>query len=217
MSAFNEIYDSALTSFSDWIKVEDDKSFWTIEDFPYETGVVENLTKPHCEKCTAINKCWFKNEEGKKPDALDFFKEIKKAKKGLYHKYCHCKEKAIKSPNTKDIKCLMLDGKIKYFFKDKLGWFYAWGYTDEEKEEFVQIIEQQSKESYIKGLYEKAYIQPGYEKCGFKINIFITFPGKHEKANRVYNAKSCFMVFPNGTLKLNTLIGGKKHEDGRHR
>ena len=30
-----------------WVQILDNKSNWTIEDFPYDKGVDENITKPH--------------------------------------------------------------------------------------------------------------------------------------------------------------------------
>jgi hypothetical protein len=68
MSAFDNI--KIDTSFGDWIQVFDDESSWTIEDFPYSSGVDGKITYPHCEKCVAVNHCYFKNEKGKKPENL---------------------------------------------------------------------------------------------------------------------------------------------------
>ena len=40
------------------------------------------------------------------------------------------------------------------------------------------------------------------------MSIFDNVLGKGEKFGRTYDLKSSFMVFPNGKLKCNTLIGG---------
>ena len=37
MSIFDDLFNYLLANFSEWIKIEDYKSEWTIEDFPYET------------------------------------------------------------------------------------------------------------------------------------------------------------------------------------
>lgn len=94
MNAFESIQDKVLANFSEWIQINDPKSNWTIEDFPYETEVDEDATKPHCWKCVTVNQCWFKNENGKKPITFDYskysFSEVPKSKRGLYHPNCHC-------------------------------------------------------------------------------------------------------------------------------
>ena len=46
-----------------WIQIIDDKNEITIEDYGYETGIIEGTTENHCVKCVAVNKCWFKNEK----------------------------------------------------------------------------------------------------------------------------------------------------------
>ena len=42
-----------------WIQIIDDKNEITIEDYGYETGIIEGTTENHCVKCVAVNKCWF--------------------------------------------------------------------------------------------------------------------------------------------------------------
>lgn len=70
-----DAYKSQINAyFSEWIKINDNKSIWTIEDFPYKTGVDEELTYPHCWKCVTINNCIFKNEDEKKPVEFDYNK-----------------------------------------------------------------------------------------------------------------------------------------------
>lgn len=46
MGMLDEYRDKVNTYFSDWIKINDKKSGWTIEDFSYSEGVNEVLTKP---------------------------------------------------------------------------------------------------------------------------------------------------------------------------
>ena len=57
MSLLNNIRETLLADFSDWIKINDGKSGFTIEDFPYATGVDEDVTKPHCALCVTVNNC----------------------------------------------------------------------------------------------------------------------------------------------------------------
>lgn len=96
MKTFEDIKNKVLSKFNTWIKINDNKSKWTIEDFPYETGVDEIVTNPHCWKCVTLNQCWFKNEEGKKPKEFDYSDysliEVPLSKRGLYHLNCHCKK-----------------------------------------------------------------------------------------------------------------------------
>lgn len=209
MGILDSYKDLINASFSKWIKVDDKQSKWTIEDFPYNIGVDEDVTKPHCWKCVTVNKCWFKNEENKKPKKFDYAifssSEVLKIIRGLYHPKCHCKEFAIISPNLNDVSFIFIEGKVQYFFFDKLNWYYSWGYKDEDKEDFIKMIKKLVKESFVKGNYE---IEK-HTKYGVAINVFITIPGKNEKLGKFYDAWSCYTIFPNCKLKLNTIIGGK--------
>ena len=47
MSMFEGLFDKLIAGFSDWIQVRDDDCPWTIEDFPYDTGVIEEMVEPH--------------------------------------------------------------------------------------------------------------------------------------------------------------------------
>lgn len=86
-----------LNSINDWIQVIDEKSPLTIEDFSYTTGV--NLgSVEHCDKCVAVNRCYFKNQKGKKPEKFEYTRfaiinsVLNAVKLGLYHFWCHCSE-----------------------------------------------------------------------------------------------------------------------------
>lgn len=155
---------------------------------------------------SGINKCWFVDEDNKKPTEFSYDNILLMLLpfKGVYHPFCHCQKIHCNKPPKDMVKLIMLKGKIDYFFKDKLGWFYSCGYRDNERDEFVKIVENLVKDAYVNGNYEKV-TENNY---GFKINLFIDLPGKNEKANKIYKLKSCFMIFPDLKLKLNTLIGG---------
>lgn len=86
----------------------------------------------------------------------------------------------------------------------KLEWFFSWGYHESDAEYFVNLIQSLVKVAYVKGNYE---IEK-HTKYGFAINVFISIPGKNEKHGRCYDVWSCYTVFPNGKLKLNTIVGG---------
>ena len=43
---------------------------------------------------------------------------------------------------------------------------------------------------------------------GVRIKLKVTIEGKGMKIGKTYNLKSSFMVFLNGKIKCNTLIGG---------
>lgn len=125
MKSFEDVRDKVLAKFSTWIKIGDPKSTWTIEDFPYETGVDEEITNPHCWKCVTVNQCLFKDEENKKPQEFDYSKysliDIPLSKRGLYHPNCHCKKNQIPAPQKEEIKFVIPEGKIDWFYKNKAG------------------------------------------------------------------------------------------------
>lgn len=208
MGILDSYKDLINASFSKWIKVEDNQSKWTIEDFPYNTGVDEDITKPHCWKCVTVNKCWFKNEENKKPKRFDYtlftYSQIMKMIRGLYHPKCHCKEFAINVPKEKDIELRIKDGKIKNFFKVKSGWYYSWGYVDKDKNDFINMFKELIIDAYRQG----NYYEEKHTKAGYQINLTIKIPGKNEKLNKEYEVKSAFIIFPEGKLRCITLVGG---------
>lgn len=209
MNIFKNTNDKIMAVFSDWIKVKDPKSIQTIEDFSYESGVDEKITNPHCWKCVTVNQYFFKNEWNKKPRIFDYNKnsteKVNYDNFGLYHPNCHCYEIPITTPNKFNYCFENLIGKIDFFFKSKLNWYYSWGYKDEDKEFFINKVLSLTYESYVKGNYENT----AHDKQGFRINVFIDLPGKNEKLNHIYKVKTCWMIFPNGKLKCNTLIGGR--------
>lgn len=55
MSVLDEILEKVTASFSDWIKVIDPKSFWTIESFA-KVNYNEKVIKPHCVDCVIVNQ-----------------------------------------------------------------------------------------------------------------------------------------------------------------
>ena len=89
------IFDNIL---GNWIQIIDEKNDLTIESYKYDTGVIEGTTGNHCVKCVAINRCWFKDEVGKKPEKFDLTNInivnslLKGVIPGLYHFRCHCRE-----------------------------------------------------------------------------------------------------------------------------
>ena len=213
MGVLDAYRDEINAYFSEWVKVNDKLSGWTIEDFPYKTGVMEDLTQPHCWKCVTVNNCWFKNEENKKPEKFNYsgysFGEITKSKRGLYHPNCHCKEKAINVPKEKDIEIMMTTGKVNDFFDEKLNWFYSWGYLKSDKNEFIKNIMEKTIKAYRQGHYEKEK----HTQYGFQININVEIDGARDKRGKTYSIKTCYMVFPNGKIRCVTLVGGKNYED----
>ena len=205
-----EIFDNITSRFGNWIKVEDgDNPNVTIEDFDYSIGINGSIIQKHCEKCIAVNKCWFKSEKHKKPEPYELFgvkvldDVLDIVTPGLYHFKCYCYESSIISPNAEDIELIVPIGKEEWLYRDKKEWINALGYKD--FNQFLEIVYKKIKEAYCIG----DYIIINHSKYGIKINLFITVPGNGEKQNRNYNLKSAFMIFPNGKLKCNTIIGGK--------
>ena len=84
--------------FGKWIKVLDYQNNITIENYGYDTGIIEGNTKNHCVKCVAVNQCWFKDEINKKPETLlqtgiNILDDIIEGLvPGLYHYRCHLKK-----------------------------------------------------------------------------------------------------------------------------
>ncbi len=207
MGVLDEYQKIIKATFAKWVQITDYKAVFTLEDFAYETGVDEKRTGGCCWKCVSVNQCYFKDEENKKPQKFDYsvFKIIKLLPLGLYHPHCHCVENLTSAPFKDQIKIILSQGKIDFFFRDKLDWFYSWGYKDEDKQEFIQLIKTLSTQAYSYGNYEKVK----HTKAGFQINTFITISGKNEKSGHTYNVKSCFIIFPNMQLRCVTLIGGR--------
>lgn len=190
-----------------WIQIIDQKNLTTIEDFSYETGANGTILSKHCEKCIAVNQCWFKNENNKKPLPFETtsFKNIDKfisiLTPGLYHFGCHCEEVSIPTPSIQDITLIIPNGKIEWLFSDKSEWIKAMGYNTDLK--FINILKPLIKQAYYCGQYEII----NHSKYGTKINLLLDLPNGQNK-NKKYKIKSNFMIFPNGKLKCNTLIGG---------
>ena len=199
------IFDNVL---GNWIQVNDEQNEITIENYGYETGVIEGTTGNHCVKCVAVNKCWFKDEKGKKPEkfnytGIDFIDAIAKGIiPGLYHYRCHCKEIPVEMENIDDIQLIIPSGKNDWLFLDKSDWINSMGY--EPNDNFLSILYGKIKQAYFYGYYE---IQ-NHTNFGVRIKLKISIEGKGIKTGKIYDLKSSFMVFPNGKLKCNTLIGG---------
>jgi len=213
MSVFDKVFGKVVGKLSEWIQINDDLSEFVIDDFSYKDGVNEEITKPHCWKCVTVNKCWFKNEEGKKPEKFDYsdtnkyIKIILKKDDGIYHPHCHCYEKGIKIPTAEDIELIIPDGKIQWMLKDKGHTLNSMGYySNEEFYEALEIIKKLCKMEYSKGNYNFRE----HNNTGYKIGLVLNFPGKHEDFGKIYRLKTGWTIFSNGKLKCNTLIGGLK-------
>ncbi|MBQ7798033.1 MAG: hypothetical protein IJ371_02815 [Clostridia bacterium] len=184
MGMLDEYQGQIKAIFSDWINIIDHESGLTIEDFPYDKGVPEDGFGDHCWKCITVNQCWFKNEAEKKPKKFDYSKYKFVLNKGLYHFFCHCEERDIKTPNAEDIQVIMPNGKIGWLFNNKLKLTQAWGYhTNEEQEQLVNSIIQLSKEAYATGRYKIREHTPR----GVNATFFITIAGINEKEGHKYN------------------------------
>lgn len=209
MNAFEEVSANAKALLSEWIQVCDPNNGLTIEDFK-DIGVDESKTNGHCWKCVTVNRCWFKNEENKKPKHFDYslysLSKIPLIKRGLYHPNCHDKEKSINVPKLSQIKVLELRKNFNDFFKRKKNILYSIGYTYKDEKEIIDFIENEVKNKYRFGDY---YIYKHWQH-GFQINIIITIKGKNEFRNIIHSFKSGYIVYPNGQLKIATIFAGRK-------
>lgn len=217
MDEYEEIYEKALFNYGNWIYIKDDNCRWTIEDFPYSTGVDQSKTTPHCAKCVAINRCYFVDENGKKPteqsNNLGLFnslkknnaQELNKTKLACYHLNCHCTKTYKNAPNYRSINLIIPEGKYLWAIKDKGHLLKAMGYKQEEFNEAFETIEQLVRENYAWGEYSYR----AHDEKGFRISFVLeNFPGKNEKLGYKYKIKSGWTIFPNYKLKCNTIIGG---------
>jgi hypothetical protein len=205
------LFDEVNKKFGKWIQVLDsDNTSVTIEDFDYAQGVHGEITAKHCDKCVSVNKCWFKDEKDKKPEpypilgieVLDDFANA--VTPGLYHFKCHCYESGIMTPNVEDVKLIIPEGKEGWLFKDKQDWIRSLGYDN--NDEFLKVIYKLIKQAYCDGDYKIK----NHDKHGVKIDLYLTLPGAGSKLGRSYPVKSAFMIFPNGKLKCNTILGGRQ-------
>ena len=203
---FEDSYDKILSHFSDWIQVVDSNSKWTIEDFPYDKGVDELQTYLHCWKCVTVNKCWFKNEGGKKPQTMSYdggYGVYPKSKRGLYHLNCHCKERAINVPRLKDVSIINIREKFNDFFKRKKGILYGLGYTSNDQNEIIKMYADRVKNSYRRG----DYVLYKHWRYGYQINIKITISSKNNGGVQHF-FNTGVLICPNGKLKIATVFAG---------
>lgn len=210
MSIFDDIRDKVSLKLSEWVLISDPRSKWTIEDFPYDTGVDENLTNPHCWRCVTVNQCWFVNKEDKRPQEFDYSQhsivDIPLAKRGLYHPNCHDQKIKIDTPKETQIKLIIPLGKINWTITDKGHILKEMGYKEDEFIEAIDTIKYLTTIEFVNGNYTFRI----HDKKGYRIGFVLNFPGKHEDYGKIYKLKTGWSIFPNGKLKCNTLIGGLK-------
>lgn len=161
--------------------------------------------------CVTINKCWFKDEPNKIPQAQNYDAQAKLnyilsgKTVGLYHYGCHCKKTEIFPRDINDINLIIPQGKIDWLLNDKGDWIKTLGY--DLNQEFVNTL----SECILKHYFYGDYVIENHTKYGVRIKINFTLPGSKEKILKLYKLKASFMVFPHGTIKCNTLIGGWQH------
>ena len=78
------------------------------------------------------------------------------------------------------------------------------GYSLDDRNEIMKLYTKFAKEAYSMG----NYIIREHNKFGVSMTLYYSFPGKNEKYGRIYNIKSGWMIFPNGKIKANTIMGG---------
>lgn len=155
-----------------------------------------------------MNRCWFKNEEGKKHKTIsndnNMLDSILK-QQGLYHNNCHCEEIGMCTPRAEDIQLVITEGKVEYLFTKKFDdVIKQMGYSLDDKNEIIKLYEQLATEAYLKGNY---HIRE-HNKFGVSISLCYSFPGKNEKNGRLYKIKSGWTIFPGMKIKANTIMGG---------
>lgn len=209
MQILNNYKDQINAIFSEWIKIIDPKSNWTIEDFSPKTGVIEEVTNPHCWRCVTVNQCWFKNEENKRPIEFDYstysYSQIPEKKRGLFHPNCHDKKQGQNVPKVPQIKILDIRAKFNDFFSKKRKTFYNIGYTFKDESDIIKTYIDQVKRKYAKGEYYRF----DHTKYGFQINLVVDIVAKNKNIKDVVHFKTGLCVFPNGELRIITVFAGR--------
>ena len=201
------VFDGIL---GNWIQIKDDQCPLTIANYSYKTGVIEGTTGNHCVPCVVVNNCWFKDEPNKRPTVENLIAPTKVSdiksfdNAGLFHPHCHCKEIRLPDPDLNDIKLIEVDRKMAWTYSEKHEWIHSMGY--ESCEDFSESFYLALKKAYLYGNYIIQYI----DNYGARIRLFLELPGKGENINKIYEPTSAFMIFPNGSLKCNTILGGKR-------
>jgi len=187
-----------------WIQIEDTQTEINLNDFSFETGIIKEQIDNHCVPCIASNKCYYKNEEGKRPpkQVYNSVRDLNLKNAGLFHYNCHCKELNNQINSIDEINLLIPDGKKRWVLSDKLDWIISMGY--EPNDYFLKTVEQCVKEAYFYGRYKIR----AFDKYGMRIDLSLKFPGHGEKQGKIYDLKSGFSIFPEKTLKCNTYVGG---------
>lgn len=110
------------------------------------------------------------------------------------------------APQKENIKLIVPDGKIWYLFNKKLPTVLAYmGYTENDsKDEILNLVYEHARKSFSLGDYKIKII----DRFGVAITLFYDFPGRNQYANKIYRVKTEWIIFPDGKIKANTLIGG---------
>lgn len=92
---------------------------------------------------------------------------------------------------------------MKWTLANKPDWVNALGYNcDKNFEDAVYLA---IKKAYLYGNYKIQRI----DKYGVRARLYLDLQGGNEKSYKTYQVISAFMIFPNGSLKCNTILGGK--------
>lgn len=209
MQILSNYKDQINAIFSEWIKIIDPKSNWTIEDFSPKTGVIEEVTNPHCWRCVTVNQCWFKNEENKKPIEFDYstysYSQIPEKKRGLFHPNCHDKKQGQNVPKVPQIKILDIRAKFNNFFNIKNDIYNKIGYTFRDENDIIKAYIDQVKKNYVSGNYQKFR----HDKFGFHINMIIKAESRNRNIVKTIYYKTGLIIYPNGQLRIKTVFAGR--------
>ena len=151
----------------------------------------------HCETCLKLDKCWFVDEN--KPLLPQ-------------HPHCHCTVEPISFSrilNETTAECRL--SKFNPYLFDPEGvydhgkgkLFESWGYSITDSEWLRKEFERQALEKYVAGQYTLGKL----DKRGQRINITIELQRKDREGSVSFN--SGWMVYPYGSITLNTPYGGK--------
>lgn len=189
MNVFNEaakkLLELSKAGADVWVKRINDSS----KDIKMCRGeATEDTQTRTCALCVALNKTIFKKNN--KPE--------------YFHPHCKCEMKEV------ELREVTLDFPIekitRYLFvneiKSKL--IKTMGYLEEDAQEIYNGIAENARKQYLSG----NYVLGNFNKNGQRITIYMKLKGKQEKADKIYEFKTGWMVYPDGELHNNTPFGG---------
>ena len=153
-----------------------------------EGQATEDTQTRTCALCVALNHTVFKNSN--KPE--------------YFHPHCKCEMKEVELREvTLDFPIEKITGYL-FINEGKSKLMKSMGYAMEDAQEIYDEISENARKQYLSGNYILGKLNPN----GQRITINMELKGKQEKADKIYEFKTGWMVYPNGELHNNTPFSG---------